>query len=189
MKTILVSLLLAMVWVFPATAQSSLGDDPSLGDPLLDDADLNDPQIDDSILDLPADDPSFRDPAVTDPGTRVEDLPRYRRVPTNRKLTTEEIFAMLDTDGNGVIDASEWRQQSMTIFFVRDANEDTQLSRAELPGISDEAFNKADLNGDGILSGYEFNQSELNSFATADADKDGQVTMEEFRIFLEHVAQ
>lgn len=180
MKRTVISFLLLLALAMPGAAQERIPDDPLLDDPLLNDPLLDEPVIDESNLD----DPVIDDPAVADPGTRVEDLPLYRRMPTDRALTTEEIFEIIDSDGNGVIDQAEWRQQMMVVFFVRDANEDTQLTRDEVPGMTDETFRKTDLNGDGIISGYEFNQSEFNDFFAADANGDGKVTLQEFEEFL-----
>lgn len=170
MKSIWMSLLFSLAIAIPAGAQ--------LPDP--DPIPIDEPEIDDSNLD----DPIFDDPAISDPDTSVEDLPRYQRVPTDKKLTVKEIFDIMDSDKNGEIDPAEWRQQSMTIFFVRDANEDTVIERDEAPGLSQEAFDEIDLDGNGVISGYEFNQSKLNSFEAADANKDGVVTIDEFTIFL-----
>ncbi len=180
MKSLWMSLLLALAIAVPAGAQDSGADEPTLEESLEYDPDYSDPILDDPYLD----DSTLDDPVIDQgPGT-VPDEPRRQRLPSDRKLTPEEVFAIMDTDGDGSIDQAEWRQQSMTVFYVRDADEDTILSRDEVPGLTAEAFDEMDLDGDGTISGYEFNQSRLNKFAVADADKDGGVTLPEFKTFL-----
>jgi Ca2+-binding EF-hand superfamily protein len=172
-KLLFLSFVLTLLLVPPANAQDSEPADPLPYDPLIDDPNRQ------SL------DPGIQEPTIR----RAEDLPRYRRTASGKEMTVEEIFAVLDTNKSGSVDQAEWRQQSMTIFYMRDANENLELSREEVPGMSDEAFKRADLDGDGVLTGYEFNQSQLNSFETADANKDGKVTLEEFRAFVARFAK
>lgn len=95
----------------------------------------------------------------------------------------EQLFATLDSDGNGEIDRAEWQTRKMAIFYMRDRNNDLVLSRDELPGLDATRFVEADLNGDGVLSGYEFNQAAFAQFDKADRDGDGVLSLVEFRAY------
>lgn len=92
----------------------------------------------------------------------------------------QDLFQLLDSDGNGVVDRAEWRDRKMLIFYVRDTDRDLQLTPDELAGIPITTFHAADLNGDALLSGFEFNQATFTNFEAADLDRDGVVLFEEF---------
>lgn len=102
-----------------------------------------------------------------------------------RAKSAEEAFAVLDEDGNGQIDRAEWQTRKMAIFYLRDADQNLELSHAEVPGLAQEPFAKADLDRNGSLSGYEFNQAPFSRFEEADADDDAGVSVNEFRAYIE----
>jgi len=96
----------------------------------------------------------------------------------------DEIFALFDVNGDGVIDRTEFDVNKIQVISAFDANRNGRLERDEVR-ISDENFQAADLDGDGQISGYEFNESPFGKFEALDADGDGLVTREEFRAFVE----
>ncbi len=122
--------------------------------------------------------------AAAGQGSPMTIIPEYSKQKGGPK-PTNELFAILDSNGDGQIDRSEWQIRKMAIFYMRDRNNDTQLGRDEIPGLNATRFAEADLNGDGVLSGFEFNQASFSQFDKADANSDGVVTREEFRVYLE----
>ncbi|MCP5363912.1 MAG: EF-hand domain-containing protein [Hyphomicrobiales bacterium] len=119
----------------------------------------------------------------TTPQNVQPDLQSLRPAP-GEVLNAEEMFKILDLNGDGLIDRAEWRDRRMMIFFVTDENRDHALSRAEIPALSEEAFIAADDNGDRKLSGYEFNQAEFTTFEAADSSGDGLITFDEFSAYV-----
>ena len=113
----------------------------------------------------------------------LRDLQRPPGVPEG----TEELFNLLDDNGDGVIDSGEWRSQKMFAFFARDADQDYMLTREEIPGIADSVFEAADTDGDGLMSGFEFNQAEFTQFQAVDGDVNQAVNYEEFLRFVERI--
>lgn len=106
----------------------------------------------------------------------------------DRARTAEDAFTVLDDDGSGQVDRAEWQTRKMAIFYVRDVDNNLQLSRGELPKLGPDRFSEADLNKDGALSGYEFNQAAFSQFERADGDgngdSDGAVSASEFRVYM-----
>jgi hypothetical protein len=96
----------------------------------------------------------------------------------------DEIFALFDTNGDDVIDRTEFDVNKIQVISAFDANRNGRIERDEVR-ISDENFQAADRDGDGQISGYEFNESPFGKFEALDADGDGLVTREEFRAFVE----
>lgn len=105
------------------------------------------------------------------------DLGDLRMTPSQAR-TPEDYFKVFDEDDNGCIDRSEWRRRIMAIFFALDTKGtrepavfgvqgDDELSRDEIPGISEELFNEADLDRNGAISGYEFNQASWTRYEAA----------------------
>lgn len=124
--------------------------------------------------------------ALAQQGGGFEPMPKFtpdigtlRTAPLTQN-SRQDIFQLLDSDGNGVIDRAEWRDRKMLIFYVRDSDRDLQLTPAELAGIPSAVFKAADLNGDGLLSGFEFNQAKFTDFEAVDLNHDGVVLFEEF---------
>jgi len=106
------------------------------------------------------------------------------RPPAGGVLNAEEMFKILDLNGDGQIDRAEWRDRRMMLFFIADENRDHALSRAEIPALSEEAFVAADKDGNRKLSGYEFNQAEFTQFEAADTNGDGVITFHEFSEYI-----
>jgi len=100
----------------------------------------------------------------------------------------EELFNLLDDNDDGVIDSGEWRSQKMFVFYARDANQNYELTREEIPGIADSVFEAADTNHDGLLSGFEFNQAEFTQFHSVDGNVNQSVNFDEFIVFLVRIA-
>ena len=96
----------------------------------------------------------------------------------------EAIFAIFDSNGDGVIDRTEFDLNKIKVISVLDRNRDDHLERDELK-ISDEKFQTADQDGDGKISSFEFVESPLANFEAFDADGDGIITLEEFRAYVE----
>ena len=96
--------------------------------------------------------------------------------------TVDDIFARLDTNGDGVITRPEFQNNLFEVFFVRDASENIKLELSE-SRLYPEAFAAADSDGDGALSGVEFNDAPFTQFETADANTDHEITREEFERF------
>jgi EF hand domain-containing protein len=119
------------------------------------------------------------------PGTppQIEPDTKSLRPPPGRRMTDDEVFKLLDGDGDGTVGAAEWRERKMVLFYLLDADNDIYLERGEVPGMSEDAFATADLDGDGRLSGFEFNQATFTQFATADRDRTGALTFEQFELY------
>jgi len=98
----------------------------------------------------------------------------------------DEIFGLFDTNGDGVIDRTEFDVNKILVISAFDVNRNGHLDRDEVR-ISDENFQTADQDGDGRISGYEFNESPFGKFEALDADGDGLVTREEFKAFVENL--
>ncbi len=96
----------------------------------------------------------------------------------------EAIFAIFDSNGDGVIDRTEFDLNKIKVISVLDRNRNDHLDRDEVK-ISDEKFQTADQDGDGKISGFEFVESPFGKFEAFDADGDGVITLEEFRAYVE----
>lgn len=122
--------------------------------------------------------------AAADPASPMTIIPQYGKA-GGKAESPDQLFAALDSDGNGQIDRAEWQTRKMAIFYMRDRNNDIALSPEEIPGLNKTRFAEADLNGDGVLSGFEFNQAAFSQFDKADRNNDGAVSAEEFRLYLQ----
>jgi Ca2+-binding EF-hand superfamily protein len=94
------------------------------------------------------------------------------------------VFAIFDSNGDGVIDRTEFDLNKIKVISVLDRNRNDHLDRDEVK-ISDEKFQAADQDGDGKISGFEFVESPFGKFEALDANGDGLVTLEEFRAYVE----
>lgn len=112
----------------------------------------------------------------------TETLPDSRalRPPPGQPLAADKAFSVLDANGDGRIDAAEWRERVMALFYLLDDNRDLYLARAEVPRVADDRFREADADGDGRVSAFEFNQAPFTQFEVADKDGDQTVTPDEF---------
>lgn len=117
-------------------------------------------------------------------GSPMTIIPEYGKLAAGA-TSPDQLFSVLDSDGNGEIDRAEWQTRKMAIFYMRDRNNDIALSRDEVPGLASDRFAEADLNGDGVLSGFEFNQAPFTQFDKADRNTDGLVSRDEFREYIQ----
>lgn len=126
------------------------------------------------------------------PGTMMPDLtPPPERAPQPR--TAEEMFVILDDNGDGCVDAGEWRLRFMAVFFLLDIEGDTaipgskgdeRLTSSEVPLIKPETFAIADTDHDGTISAYEYNQAPFTRFAAIPKARKGCLTVQELGNYL-----
>ncbi len=83
---------------------------------------------------------------------------------------SEDPFAVTDRDGNGEIDAAEFRIRSIETFFLLDRDGDGYIVITEITGVVRSAYAAADANGDGRLDQVEFLAFEVKRFRLADRD-------------------
>lgn len=102
---------------------------------------------------------------------------------SSAELSPKAVFELIDGNGDAKVDAEELRVHKMDVFFVRDGDRNTHLSREEMGAVSDALYAALDKDGDGQISGFEFNQSDLTKFESIDADKSGAITLEEFEAY------
>ena len=95
---------------------------------------------------------------------------------------TEAIFTRIDSNGDGVIQRTEFDIKSIEIFYIRDLNENIKLEPGEIR-LSPDAFAEADTDSDGLLSGVEFLDAPFARFEAADANTDHGITWQEFERF------
>jgi hypothetical protein len=110
------------------------------------------------------------------------------RPPPGQPMRDADAFGVLDANGDGVIDAAEWRQRKMMVFYILDRNGDLFLLPAEVPGLAPSEFAAADADHDGRLSGYEFNQAAFAQIEFADEDSSRTVTLAEFQSYRARLA-
>lgn len=101
-----------------------------------------------------------------------------------RADVTSDLFARLDTDGDGVIRRPEFQIKSMEVFFVNDRSENIKLEPEET-SLSAEAFAEADRDNDGALSGVEFLEAPFAKFEAADLNTDQKISRREFEQFVQ----
>lgn len=122
--------------------------------------------------------------------------PVPQRAPQPR--TAEEIFAVLDDNGDGCVNAGEWRLRFMAVFFMLDVEGETtipgskgdeRLAPSEVPLMSPEKFASIDTDHDGFISAYEYNQAPLTRFAAIPKAKKTCLTLDEFAKFLSSIRE
>ena len=118
----------------------------------------------------------------------VSDMSQLRP-PPGQPMSDADAFGALDGNGDGVIDAAEWRRRKMMIFYILDSDRDLFLVPAEVPGLASSEFAAADSDQDGRLSGYEFNQAEIVQIEFADEDNSRTVTLAEFQSYRTRLAR
>ena len=90
----------------------------------------------------------------------------------------EDPFAVTDRDGNGEIDAAEFRIRSIETFFLLDRDGDGHIvitEITEITGVVRSVYAAADANGDGRLDQVEFLAFKVKRFRLA--DRDGSKTL------------
>ncbi|MGI9490959.1 MAG: EF-hand domain-containing protein [Geminicoccaceae bacterium] len=95
----------------------------------------------------------------------------------------DALFSLMDTNGDGVIQRTEFNIKSFEIFYIRDRNENMKIEPDEI-NLSPEAFAAADTDGDGQLSGVEFYEADFLQFEAADTNNDHKITRQEFEQFV-----
>ena len=125
--------------------------------------------------------------AAQDKPSALPDISRLRP-PPGQPMRDADAFAVLDENGDGVVDSAEWRTRKMTVFYVLDRDRDLFLIPAEVPGLASSEFAAADADHDGRLSGYEFNQAEFVQIESADEDGSKTVTLAEFQSYRARLA-
>ncbi|MFA8386526.1 MAG: EF-hand domain-containing protein [Pelagibaca sp.] len=108
---------------------------------------------------------------------------------TARTDRRAQVFAELDTDGDGVVSAEEFANPPSR-FEIADANKDGLVSADELAALSQQRseqriarmITRMDTDGDGALSEEEFaaRQGAARMFDRLDANEDGAISEEEF---------
>lgn len=96
----------------------------------------------------------------------------------------DDIFERLDTNGDGVIQRTEFEVKKMEVFYVLDANQNIGIELEET-NLKPEVFNAADKDGDGTLSGVEFIEAPFTQFEAADTNTDQVISREEFELFVQ----
>ena len=125
--------------------------------------------------------------AAQDKPPAVPDMSQLRP-PPGQPMSDADAFGALDENGDGVVDAAEWRRRQMMIFYILDTDRDLFLVAAEVPGLASSEFAAADSDQDGRLSGYEFNQAEIVQIEFADKDNSRRVTLAEFQAYRTRLA-
>ena len=105
---------------------------------------------------------------------------------TAAPATVDEIFQLLDSDGDQLIQHVEYRLNKVTLHSLFDSDQNFYVERDET-ALSPEAFASADSDRDGRMSGFEFVDSPLASFNDIDANEDGVITLEEMTSFVQQI--
>jgi Ca2+-binding EF-hand superfamily protein len=94
----------------------------------------------------------------------------------------QEDFRTTDRNGDGAVDAQEYRLRMVEVFYLADKNKDSSLTLEELQSsetVDVAAYGAADANGNGVLLMQEFVEYRMTNFSQADANKDGKLTADE----------
>ncbi|MFL6779654.1 MAG: EF-hand domain-containing protein [Sphingomicrobium sp.] len=105
------------------------------------------------------------------------------------KNTAAGRFAMFDANHDGVVDESEYGNQST--FNAIDSNHDNRISADEVQAVlgpqqdgqpsAADRIRPADMNGDGQLTDEELRRGAETRFQWMDTNKDGNLDEAEFR--------
>ncbi|MFC3226749.1 EF-hand domain-containing protein [Marinibaculum pumilum] len=88
-------------------------------------------------------------------------------------------FALTDRNQDGMVDAEEYRNRLVEVFYFSDKDVDGVLMITELPGAAPSEYAAADRNGDGKLSQEEFVGHQMQGFSGADTNGDGKLSEQE----------
>lgn len=100
---------------------------------------------------------------------------------------TENLFDLLDTNRDGNISVSEFKNNQMLIFYIWDNNKDLLLTPNETPLPPDVFMRIAGQNS--RIDTMEFMKVVDSAFEQADVNRDGVLTLDEFtkmRQFVRH---
>ncbi len=100
---------------------------------------------------------------------------------------TKALFDLLDTNRDGKISVSEFKNNQMLIFYIWDKNKDLLLTPDETPLPPDVFRRIAGQNS--RIDTMEFMNVVDSAFEQADVNRDGVLTLEEFtkmRQFVRH---
>lgn len=95
-------------------------------------------------------------------------------------------FNVLDADGDGVGQWTEYEMREVEVLFRRDGNGDGHLAPEETR-LSRPGFDR--LDGDGQLSGVELIRARELQFTRVDRDGDGALTIEELDALRDELLQ
>ena len=88
-------------------------------------------------------------------------------------------FALTDRNQDGMVDAEEYRNRLVEVFYFSDKDVDGILMISELPGAAPSEFAAADRNSDGKLSQEEFVGHQMQGYSGADTNGDGKLSKQE----------
>jgi len=92
-----------------------------------------------------------------------------------QQLTTQHL-AVIDANGDGAVDATEFAAFTDKAFKALDVNNDGSISKEEAGTmISAELFAVTDTNGNGAISRAEFSAQTQADFAGLDKDGNGAI--------------
>ena len=78
-----------------------------------------------------------------------------------------------------MVDAEEYRNRLVEVFYFSDKDVDGILMISELPGAAPSEFAAADRNSDGKLSQEEFVGHQMQGYSGADTNGDGKLSKQE----------
>lgn len=105
---------------------------------------------------------------------------------TDKIAEARRRFQIVDRNGDDRLDQFEYRQNSVKLMGLIDANNDGFITRDETL-LSPEQFKLFEFDGDGKISALEF--VDPRTFRTIDTNQQGFITFEEYLTFIQATAQ
>jgi len=109
----------------------------------------------------------------------------WQAIPASAQEAVDEVaarFLAADTDGDDLLDKSEFLGVALQQFRYLDIDKNNLLDADEVGEIAaDEEFSDNDTNGDKMLSVDEVAIEKLADFEAADLNKDGALNLDEVR--------
>lgn len=93
--------------------------------------------------------------------------------------STAQDHQAADTNGDSLVDRSEFQRRMVDVFYFQDGDRDGRLTPDELPAADTADFAGSDTNGDGALQLAEFLNARAKDFARADKNGDGSLSEDE----------